>query len=242
MEAFTAQQRSDLGSAPVWAVPGEEVSSELSRLRADRDALATEVLELRAALDSAVTDERARIRRDLHDGAQHQFLAAGLSLRLIEPLIESDPQSAREMIGQSAQMILDAMADLRRLVTGDTPAPLAMHGLAGAVGLLAERMPIPVDVVDLPEFSYSQTTESDVYFIVSELLTNVIKHSGATRASVSIVGTPGLVVIEVRDDGCGGAHASGGSGLSGLERRTSSLEVLNVIGGGTLVRATVPRS
>lgn len=241
MEAVIAGERLECVDAAAPRPAEIESALELRRVRDERDLLASQVSELRSSLRTAVEDERHRIRRDLHDGAQHLFLAAGIQLRTLAPLIDADPVTAKARVNQTVTTLIDAMADLRRLVTGDAPSLLATHGLAGAIDALASKAAFPVEVLEAPSRVLSEQTEANVYFTVSELLSNVTKHACASKAEVRITEHSSSVIVEVLDDGRGGVDVANGSGLRGLCGRASSVDVVSVIGGGTLVRASVTK-
>lgn len=238
MEAVVSRK---LSSSTAESAPDPAENAVELELRAERDLLAAQVSELRSALKTAAEIERQRIRRDLHDGAQHLFLAAGVQMRTLGPLIDSDPVAAKARVEQTVTTLMGAMADLRRLVSGDAPALLAQLGLAGAIDELAAQTSIPVEVIEIPVRSLDAQLESEIYFTVAELLANVVKHAQATKAQVKVVSHSASVVIEVIDDGRGGVDSSKGSGLSGLRGRASNIEVLSVLGGGTLVRAVISK-
>jgi signal transduction histidine kinase len=192
----------------------------------------------------AADSERRRIERNLHDGAQQRLVALSLSLRLVQSRLATDADAASELLDESVDELAGATAELRELARGIHPAVLTERGLSPAIETLAARAPVPVEVVALPEERLPPVAEATAYFTVSEALTNVAKYARATHATVRLESEDGALVVEVRDDGVGGASASTGSGLSGLADRVGacdgSLSVESPPGHGTLVRAVLP--
>ena len=196
--------------------------------------------------DSAIAtaDEvRRRIERDLHDGAQQRFVAAALHLRIARAQV-ADGSEAAAALDRGIEELGAGLAELRSLARGFHPSVLTDHGLEPAIEALAGRTPLPVACfVDLPG-RLAQPLEAAAYFVVSEALTNVVRHAGATLAEVALHIDGRRLVIEVRDDGAGGADLRKGSGLRGLADRVGaldgSLRVEDAPGGGTVVRARIP--
>jgi signal transduction histidine kinase len=209
---------------------GERRVGELTRTRA-------------AAVDAQATELR-RIERDLHDGAQARMVAVTMDLGLAREKLDTDPAAARELLDAAHAEATTAIADLRQLVAGIAPAVLADRGLDAALsGLVATcRIPVSVDV-HLPD-RVPAAVEVAAYFVVSESLANVQKHASATTASVHVRVQGGRLVVEVGDDGRGGADPALGSGLAGLRDRVAALDgtltVASPPGGPTLVRAEIP--
>lgn len=211
-----------------------------------------EALELRVdeltesrsrAVDAALT-ERRRIERDLHDGAQQRLVALAMNLGMAKIKFESDPARARELVEAAHEEAKQAMTEIRNLVRGIYPAVLTDRGLDAAISALAGRCPVPVTVsIELDERP-PEAVESTAYFIVAEALTNVAKHSVATRAEVRVYRELDRLIVEVFDDGVGGAVSRGVSGLTGLADRAAGLDgrltVQSPVGGPTLVRAELP--
>ncbi|MFE9094359.1 sensor histidine kinase [Streptomyces sp. NPDC007264] len=213
--------------------PEAELARRVERLtETRRDAVDTSAAELR------------RIERDLHDGAQARLVAMGMDLNTIEALLDKDPDRARRLLAQTRQSSVDALAELRDLVRGIHPPVLAERGLGDAVRALALRLPMDTEVaVDL-DGRADAPVESAAYFAVSEVLTNVVKHSGADRVWVDVHHRDGRLRITVTDNGRGGAVAEAGSGLAGVERRLGTfdgvLAVSSPAGGPTLVTMEIP--
>jgi len=215
----------------------EDLRVRLGVERARADAVA----ESRARIVEAGDEARRRLERDLHDGAQQSLLVSLLTLRRAAK--EADGTAAAPLLAQALAHLEQGLAELRELARGIHPSQLSEQGLADAVGRLAERAPLPVEV-DVPDERLAQSVETAFYFTVAEALTNVAKYANATRACVTVVVDDRLATAEISDDGCGGASTATGSGLRGLADRLDaiggSLEVVSPPGGGTVVRACVP--
>jgi signal transduction histidine kinase len=192
----------------------------------------------------AAEAERRRIERDLHDGAQQQLLAVAMDLGRARTKLESDPAAAQQLIQQAHAGAKEAIAELRNLARGIYPAILTDRGLDAAISAVAARAEVPVAVeVDLPTRPPA-AVESIAYFIVSEALTNVSKYARATHASVRITRDQNWIVVEVSDNGVGGATAEPGGGLAGLADRAAGIDgILTVnspLGGPTVIHADLP--
>jgi signal transduction histidine kinase len=219
-------------------------AEEAARERDVARARAEELRVARRRIIEAADAARAQLERDLHDGAQQQFVSAMLQLQLAERRAATDPEGARELRAQAIELASTGVDELRRLAAGIHPAILTDRGLGPAVKSLASRLPLPVTVVRTPEVRLPVAVEASVYFFVSEALTNVVKHAEASCATVSIGAANGELMVEVGDDGVGGAGAAAGSGLRGLGDRVGALDgtldVESPAGGGTLLRARIP--
>jgi PAS domain S-box-containing protein len=223
----------------------ERRSAEEALRRREIEAARTEELRAsRARIVAAADAARRKIERDLHDGAQQRLVSLALEVRAARSRVEREPQSAGPLLDRLAQELADATAELRELARGIHPAVLTDHGLGPAVEALAGRVPVPVDVVEVPDGRLPPVAETTAYFTVSEALTNVAKYARASHATVRLAREDGALLIEVRDDGVGGARAGAGSGLSGLADRVGAcdgtLTVISPPGEGTIVRARVP--
>jgi signal transduction histidine kinase len=202
----------------------------LTRTRAD--AIDAQAVELR------------RIERDLHDGAQARLIAVGLTLGAIERLIDTDPAAAKQLVAQARETSAAALVELRDLVRGILPPVLSERGLGDAVRALALDAGLPVRVsVDLAGRP-DPPVESAVYFAVSEVLANAVKHAGATAVGIDLRHRHGILRATIGDDGIGGADPGKGTGLRGIERRLGSfdgtLAVRSPRGGPTEVTLEVP--
>jgi PAS domain S-box-containing protein len=205
-----------------------------------RDELAASRLRIVEASDT----ERRRLERNLHDGAQQRLIALSLGLRLAQSRLRSDPDESAALLEELSGELGEALTELRELAQGLHPAVLTERGLGAALEVLAARMPMTVELdVDLPE-RLPEPVETAAYYAVSEALTNVTKHAGASAASVRVMCLGGTLLVEVSDDGMGGADANGGTGLRGLCDRIETLDgelwIESVVGEGTTVRAELP--
>jgi signal transduction histidine kinase len=217
---------------------------ENERLNVELRARVDELRASRARIVQAADDERRRLERDLHDGAQQRLVSLALNLRLAGAKLDSDPAEARELLDETARELGEATTELRELARGLHPAVLSDRGLRPALEALAGRAPVPVELGEPPAERLPAAVESASYFVVAEALTNVARYSGASRAQVSVSRSDGQVEVEVSDDGVGGADPEAGSGLRGLADRVAaldgSLEVISPRGGGTTIRAVIP--
>jgi PAS domain S-box-containing protein len=197
--------------------------------------------ESRARLVEAGDEARRRLERDLHDGAQQRLIISLMMLR--RAASDTAASTGAPLLEQGIEHLEQGLAELRQLARGIHPSELGERGLAHAVGLLAQRMPLSVEVEVLDE-RLPQPVETAIYFTIAEGLTNVSKYADATRARVSVTLSDGVLTAEVADDGRGDASTAGGSGLGGLADRLEaiggSLEVESPPGAGTVVRARVP--
>jgi PAS domain S-box-containing protein len=233
------------GLGSVTAFSDVEQRRRAEQAARERDVAQARAVELRAARRRVIEvadAARARLERDLHDGAQQQFVSAVVNLQLAERV--ADPAAARDLRALAIDLANSGIAELRRLASGLHPAILSERGLGPAVEALASRLPLPVDVLDTPAERLPAPVEASVYFFVSEALTNTVKHAQAGLATVRIAAENGGLVVEVGDDGVGGAESAGGSGLRGLGDRVGALdgalELHSPPGQGTLLRARIP--
>ncbi|HTP23397.1 MAG TPA: sensor histidine kinase [Solirubrobacteraceae bacterium] len=209
-----------------------------ARLQATLRAQLADLRASRARIVAAGDAERKRVERDLHDGAQQRLLAAGLALQLL-----AADRGNGELLAEAQAELQSALRELRELARGIHPAILTDGGLPAAVRSLVDRAPVPV-TVDVPDGRYPEPVESAAYFVVSEALANVAKHAHARSAAVSVMRDNGRLVVQVRDDGRGGADDQSGTGLRGLSDRVGALNgdltVSSAPGAGTTVRAEIP--
>ncbi len=214
------------------------------RLDAELRAKVAELRASRSRIVQAGFEQRRRLERDLHDGAQQRLMALGIDLRMVRERIEHDPQGAAELLDESLHELNEATAELRELARGIHPAVLTNRGLEAALKGLASRSPVPVELLQTPADRLPPSVESAVYFVVAEALTNAARYSRAQAVTVGVVRDNGHVDVEVRDDGVGGADADQGSGLRGLGDRVAALdgrlELTSPQGLGTILRATIP--
>jgi signal transduction histidine kinase/PAS domain-containing protein len=198
----------------------------------------------RARLVSMADEERRRLERNLHDGAQQRLVSLSLLLRQIRDRIGSAPDSLDELVSAASTELAVALDELRELARGIHPAILTQRGLGPALQSLADRSPVPVEL-DLPAAGrISQPVEAAAYYLVSEALANVAKYANASCVAVSVSRANGTAVVEIADDGVGGADPQNGSGLRGLTDRIEALEgslaVFSRRGEGTRIRAEIP--
>jgi signal transduction histidine kinase len=195
------------------------------------------------AVESAET-ERRRIERDLHDGLQPKLVSLALEIGLAKARFERDPEAAKSLIYRAHDEAKTAIEDLRNLVRGIHPSVLDERGLDAALSALIASCPVPVHVEVTLSRRPDQTREAVAYFVVAEAITNVTKHSGATRASVIINEGGGLLRVVVEDNGEGGARTDPGGGLAGLGARVTAIDgtftVTSPPGGPTFIEAVIP--
>jgi signal transduction histidine kinase len=220
-----------IARALLTASPDPELSARVVDLRSSR-----------ARLVAAADAERRRLERDLHDGAQQRLVAMALQLRMArDRLARGD--DALELVASAGDEAQKAIAELRDLARGIHPAVLTERGLEPALEDLARRAPLPVEVLETPAERFAAPVEATIYFVVSEALANVAKYAQATHATVAARVEDGSVVVEVADDGAGGAQVGAGSGLRGLVDRVGALDgeltVDSPPGAGTRIRASV---
>jgi PAS domain S-box-containing protein len=235
------------GPGSVTAFTDIEEQLEAERTARERDVARARAQELRAArrrIIDAADAARARLERDLHDGAQQQLVNLALRLRIARGKLPGDPDEAARLLDDAVELAAAATTELRELAAGIHPAILTHRGLGPAVERLASRIPLSVTLLELPEGRLPPPVEASVYFFVSEALTNVVKHSGAGAATVRISAGEYSLTVEVADAGAGGADMGGGTGLSGLADRVAALDgeltLTSASGAGTTVRAEIP--
>ncbi|GEL93947.1 sensor histidine kinase [Cellulomonas composti] len=198
--------------------------ADAARERAEERAAHVEVT--RDLVVGAADDERRRIERDLHDGAQQRLVALGLELGAARRRSSSDPEAAAAL-EYAHREVQETLAELRDLVRGIHPAVLTDRGLDAALSALASRCPVPVTVRTPDDDTLARcgsAAQAAAYFVVAEALTNVAKHAAATRADVTVTCADGRLRLVVHDDGRGGAVAAPGSGLDGLRARVAALD------------------
>jgi signal transduction histidine kinase len=215
--------------------PTEALRQDVERLRGSRTA----ALELEAS-------ELRRLERDLHDGAQQRLVMLSIDLGMAEDRIETDPAGAKALVADAREQARLALAELRDLVRGTAPAILLDRGLVAAVGAVAGGCPVPttLDSSLAPGERLPAATERAAYFVVAESLANVAKHGGATRSEIALRRDGERLVVEVLDDGAGGAAITPGGGLAGLRDRVEALDgslaLSSPVGGPTIVHVELP--
>jgi signal transduction histidine kinase len=226
----------------VAAAAGLAVQNE--RLQAQLRARVEQLRASRARIVEAGTLERRRLERNLHDGAQQRLVALSLTLRLAQQRVASDPEKAEALLAGAREELGHAQAELRELARGIHPAILSDRGLEPALEALAGRSPIPVALESVPEERLPEPIEAAAYFVVAEALTNVVKYASASQATVRVSRANGTALVEVFDDGCGGADPGRGTGLQGLADRVQALDgrlaISSPPGAGTRLRAEIP--
>jgi signal transduction histidine kinase len=216
---------------------------ENRRLDAELRARMEELRASRQRLVEAGDAERRRLERDLHDGAQARLVALALNLRLARGRIEGEPETAA-LIDDSIDELKLSLQELRELAHGIHPTVLTERGLEPAVRALAARAPVAVELEASVGGRLPAAVETAAYFVVAEGLTNVAKYARAAHATVRMQRADGRLLLEVADDGIGGAAPAAGSGLRGLSDRVAALdgalEVASPPGGGTRLRVELP--
>ena len=208
-------------------------------------AQAREELEAsRLRIVEASDAERRRLERNLHDGAQQRLVALSIGLRRAQATLPVSTDDTENLLATLSDELAEALSELRELAQGIHPAVLTERGLGPALDVLAARAPVPVELdIDLPE-RLPEPVETTVYYAVSEALANVAKHAGACSAAVRVTCGDGWIIVEIADEGTGGARPDGGTGLRGLRDRIETLEGQLLVdsppGRGTVVRAELP--
>ena len=212
------------------------------RIRAEADARLAELRASRERLVAASDTERRRLERNLHDGAQQRLVALSLQLRLMQRRTREDPALA-EQLAAASEEVSQSLEELRELARGIHPAVLN-HGLDAALESLAARSAVATSVSCEGTDALGEPVELAAYFVACEALANVGKYAQATRASVRVSCRDGVAVIEIADNGVGGADESAGTGLRGLADRVAALDgtlrILSPPGAGTVVTAELP--
>jgi signal transduction histidine kinase len=200
----------------------------------------------RARIVEAGDAERRRLERNLHDGAQQRLVALVVQLRLIREAVDSDLSGARSALDSAISELREALEELRELARGIHPAVLTNYGLGRAVAALAARSPVEVGITAIPEERLPAPVEAAAYYIIAEAITNVAKYAAASHITVTVDQTTDCTCVEVTDNGVGGADPAAGSGLRGIADRVEALngrlQVMSPVGGGTTVRAELPRT
>ncbi len=229
--------RADVALIRTFLSPGNEqvLTERVEQLTVSRDA----------SVEGASVELR-RIERDLHDGAQQRLVGLAMDLGLAKERLATggDPARAVELVNRAHDEAKQAISELRDLVRGIHPSVLTDRGLDAALSALAARSPVPVDIDVVLDSRPPPAIEAAAYFVVAESLANISKHSHATRASVHIAERPGVLAIDIYDDGVGGAVEHPGGGLSGLRDRITAVEgrlrISSPEGGPTLLAVELP--
>ena len=198
----------------------------------------------RARIVEASVAERRRLERNLHDGAQQRLVTLSLQLRMAQECLRGDPAAAEALLEGVGEDLKYALEELQELARGLHPAILTDRGLVPALQSLANRAPFLVEIAAEPSARLPEAVETAVYYVVAESLTNAAKHSGASEALVALSTTSDSLIVEIRDNGRGGADLSHGTGLRGLADRVEALRgellVQSDSVGGTVIRAELP--
>jgi signal transduction histidine kinase len=217
---------------------------EHARLQDQVQAQLEQVRASRARIVEAGDAERRRLERDLHDGAQQRLVTLSLALAMARDRAAAADPELGALIESASKEAKEALTELRELARGIHPAVLTETGLAGAIQALAERSPVPTTIIAVPNRRFPAAIEATAYFVAGEALANVAKHAMATAAEVTIRQRPGGLIVQVSDDGAGGARPEKGSGLRGLADRVAAaggvLRVDSPPGSGTRLEADIP--
>jgi signal transduction histidine kinase len=219
---------------------------ENARLQAALTARLDEVRASRARIVQASLEERRKVERDLHDGAQQRLLALSLTIAMIRDQITADAGYDRQLpslVDTASTQVRDAIGELRELGRGILPAVLVHEGLAAAVETLVALAPLPV-TANIDTRRHPEAVEATAYFVIAEAMTNVAHHARASHAEVTARRADSQLVVEITDDGIGGAPSHGGNGLTGLADRVAALggqlTIISPAGHGTRIRAELP--
>lgn len=230
------------GMARLQANPGRRLLS--AGPDADLSLRVAELTATRAAALDAHATELRRIERSLHDGTQNRIVTVTVLLGAARRMVARDPAGADELLERAQSAAEQALAELRSVSRSILPPVLADRGLAGALTGLAAESPVPCTVEVVMERRCAASVEATAYFVVAEALTNIAKHSGASRATVTVRSTGPRLLLRVTDDGRGGADPRTGSGLTGIHRRVAAhdgtLRVTSPAGGPTAVEVELP--
>ncbi len=228
----------------IFDITERKHAEEILRQGEVEEARIAELKAARVRIIAAQDEARCKIERDLHDGAQQRLVSLALLLRLIKAKLPDDPDAAAGLLADAMSSLAEATSELRELARGIHPAVLTECGLPASVTGLASRAPVPVEVTCTLSERLPEAVEAAAYYVVAESLTNVARYAHATSARISLGLEDGCALVEVEDDGIGGADPGAGSGIRGLIDRLDALEGSLVIrsdaGAGTLIRASIP--
>jgi signal transduction histidine kinase len=224
------------------AAAASSLAIDNERLKADLRARLEELRVSRLRIVEAADDARRRIERDLHDGAQQELLALALELRVLRSRVGDT--DALPLVDGIAKRLDVALGELRELARGIHPAILTQSGLSAAVGSLAARATLPVEIEMDVDRRLPAPVEAAAYFLVAEALTNVVRYARASRARVDIEVDGDDLLVSVTDDGVGGVDVAAGSGLRGLQDRLATvdgtMEIHSRPGEGTRLTGRIP--
>jgi signal transduction histidine kinase len=242
------------GALAVFSASADHFPADAQQRLADFTSLVALALESaeahdqltasRARIVEAGVAERRKLERNLHDGAQQRLVTLAVHLRIAQESLRDDPAAAELMLASVGEDLKLALKELRELARGLHPAVLTDRGLEPALQSLAHRAPFPVELVGVPATRLDNAVEAAVYYVVAESLTNAAKHADASEVRVKISATDREVVVEISDNGSGGASMNRGTGIRGLADRIEALggrlDLTSPLAGGTVVRATLP--
>jgi signal transduction histidine kinase len=235
----TLRERRDLLDGVLSAAA---LSIEMARLRVEVRIQLAKVEASRTRIVEAGYEERRRLERDLHDGAQQRLVSLGVQLRRLQLSLPREAQALSPAIDQAVEEVGSTIGDLRQIAAGVRPARLD-DGLAAALRDLARTTPVPLEV-DAPPDRVAASVEAAAYFVACEAITNAVKHGSASKVAVHAHRENGTLHVRITDDGVGGASVRRGSGLAGLRDRVAAhggtLEVVSPRGGGTRVEVAIP--
>jgi signal transduction histidine kinase len=219
------------------------ISLENAQLHVELRARLEELRGSRARIVESAQRERQRLERNLHDGAQQRLVALSLNLALLEDQLEGD-EAATQRIDEARHAVAESLEELREIARGIHPAVVTGHGLGVALEQLAARAAVPIRLTVEVRGRLPEAIEVASYYVVAESLTNIGKYAEASAATVDVSRSNGRLLVEITDDGIGGADTERGSGLRGLADRVEALggrlRVWSPIGGGTRVQAEIP--
>jgi signal transduction histidine kinase len=221
-----------------------QLAAANARLRAEVQARVEELAVSRRRILAARDDERRRLERRLHEGAEARLGELAVTLRRGQG--SAAGQQTREQLAHAEHRLGRTLEELRRLAHGLHPRVLAEHGLAGALAVLAKDLPLPVEIKVTGGNQLPERVAAAAYFVCAEALANIAKHAAASRVTVAVTASEGRLRVEIADDGVGGADPARGSGLRGLADRVETmggtLQVQSVPGRGTHLAAEIPLS
>jgi signal transduction histidine kinase len=221
-----------------------ELERSFNTMAGSLEASRAELTASRARVVAAGDEARRRIERDLHDGTQQRLVSLGLELRAAEAMVPPGSDELRGRLSAAGRGLTEAVEDLQEISRGIHPAIVSKGGLGPALGVLARRSAVPVELDVRVDRRPPEPAEVAAYYVVAEALTNAAKHARASVVMVEAEAVDGAVRVAVRDDGAGGADPDHGSGLVGLRDRVEAiggrLEITSPPGGGTSLLATIP--